>query len=415
LASEFDKPHEDGRSTPHFQEEHREEAGGYRIFYLGPADIAVLERWGSRSIRDTFAGLGYFAFVSAVANFIRTGAKEDYEIMLNSIERDLECFYLLPPNLAFYLSDFVCGRNREPSDCGFELARQKERPGMLRHVMVTPETEKAGLDCPRLAIQFPLLVFDAAIGEFGGAAAAKEQIREFLCSDEGAGWGDSVLKLGQIDPFLFVGDWGDLFGLQRFGDVLRAFVRERASAHAVQHSATPMRVAFRLALPDEAPLLPHVVNSMVAAVERRIGHDNPGRNVSKGTRFRALVDEFVSDPGDLERCHRNQSLSKSERAGALVLDIVCTLSVPGRDIGLFQPMLEELYDSDNGHWFPLAIATSLYDAVLEGNKQAIVLVGAVIELTRCDYKARIELDAVFESWREMARAPVQKSSPSLWR
>lgn len=413
LAQEFEDVDESGNPAKPLRDQASEDFGGFKIIFFGPADKTSIRRWAEVKVQKSFAGKGYFGLLCKVACFIRSGVKADYDAMMAYVDGRVEFFRTLPLSLSTFLSDQLCGENQEPVVCGYADALRTERPGFLRHVMFLPSAEKGGLNCASFARRFPTLGLDLIVGEYGPERIG-DCIRRYVCSEEGTAWLSDALELGQIDPFKHVGSWKEFFELERVGPIFREFVIRRARQREVCNTYSPLRSVFYLQLPEEVSLLPHLVRSIDLAVQSRALTDSRVIDLSHGKKFKALVKEFGVSSDDALRCQADNSLTKSERAGAFIFEAANHDAIDHDVHDYYIRRIYGLYERENGSWFPPAIATVLSDAVFDNNKNAIAVIGLLIELTRRDYAARLALDIVFADWREMARAPVQKSFNSIW-
>jgi hypothetical protein len=215
----------------------------------------------------------------------------------------------------------------------------------------------------------------------------------------------------------FVSRWGVLFELDgELGAGLRRLALKFSDARVrVQYVYDEIH-AFNLKLPQEAGFLPHLVNMLVESTISPYPHfEKEERSLTREERMSELVGKYVSDPKELIKIVHKHDFSTRVRAASTILvgfhptSIRLECPPPSKEDFL------ELYDPLECNWYIPAVALLLTDAIAAGQQDAMEAMGCLIDRAQADFGARIALNPVLNSWRELARAPVQKlATPNLW-
>jgi hypothetical protein len=198
--------------------------------------------------------------------------------------------------------------------------------------------------------------------------------------------------------------WGDMLSEApaRESDLRNAFFAA-SSGPVKSRRSLGRRHSFKLNLPSEASLLPHLIRPIIQS--------NTGAWVKLENQelkeWEQIVKEFVSDNRMLEQIINDCEQPSSHRAAALLMSL---LHPDGdRDLGNKKQMLIEFYSPDIATWYLNGVETCLRLLATERDPAARAIVGGLLDAARTDYEGRNELQEVLKSWRETSYAPVQSA------
>jgi hypothetical protein len=245
-----------------------------------------------------------------------------------------------------------------------------------------------------------------AVGLWSGLARE----RAVLDSEEVA---SSIVSLLIENHYLLsgaVGRWGKLLKRRsKEANELRGAILAYARTHlepGLEDTGWGERLdTFPLRLPEEAALLPHLVNRIVGLTS----------NTQIGQRLKRvgkLISEFSPKPSDLVKVAEDMELEPSARAGAVIMYLLhpSTVKAGGleEDRGI-SALLSDLWVPGVGTWYPSAVRECL--SLLASEEQPIArrILGCLLDRARGDLFGSQELEHILDAWREKSHGPVQRS------
>jgi hypothetical protein len=123
--------------------------------------------------------------------------------------------------------------------------------------------------------------------------------------------------------------------------------------------------AFSLNLPDEARLLPHIVNSLIeyALPGHMLSHSDLQAPSVRTASLRSLVARFVDDPKALETVIDDVELDNRTKAAGVMLYLMHPNTEESPERPEYGERLIELYDAKQGRWYLPAAAVCLERAI----------------------------------------------------
>jgi hypothetical protein len=160
---------------------------------------------------------------------------------------------------------------------------------------------------------------------------------------------------------------------------------------------------FKLVLPDEAMLLPHLLHALVLHLGPE-GHDErgPGDRLAEAHK---LVGHLADNVELLLDISRDMKLPLPSRAAATFLSLLHPNN--GQKPKIEPDAIVNCYDKEISSWYFRAFTLCLTFLSSEQESVARETVGRLLEKTRADYEARQALRPLFRLWRETSLAPVQ--------
>lgn len=160
---------------------------------------------------------------------------------------------------------------------------------------------------------------------------------------------------------------------------------------------------FKLNLPSEVSLLPHLVNALLS--NRGYYH-----NVAEDKMLTFLsikISRMVDDTMYLREIIYDLSQPQAIRASGLIAFLLHPNG--SKELGDIKQQLVEFYTSKIGDWYIRSIAICLRLLATEEDSDAKWIVNSLLEATRADYEARQCLDGLLNLWRESSHSPIQKA------
>jgi hypothetical protein len=168
--------------------------------------------------------------------------------------------------------------------------------------------------------------------------------------------------------------------------------------------------SFQLNLPLEAPLLPHLVNSLLMTISLfyrdNVFHED-NKSDSELEFVSKSVHEMVGDVSLLTQISNDSALSINIRAAAALMLLLH--SSDNKDLKSQQKLLIELYSPEISYWYTRAVITCLSLVTTEESPAARWIIGSLLDVTRGNYEGRQYLEQLLALWRESSYAPIQKA------
>jgi hypothetical protein len=199
--------------------------------------------------------------------------------------------------------------------------------------------------------------------------------------------------------------WG--FLLKEFKDdkedQLRKLFLEVPSKVNDEYSISLSFHPFKLFLPLEALLLPHLINALLISRDRHQFQANDGRELDF---FSKTIMEMVEDVLALRNIVDDLNQDQITRAGAAL----ALLLHPNNGISYLREikvLLVQFYNSEVGLWYLRAITLCLRLLTKENDPDAKWIIHSLLESSRTNYEARRHIQRVLAHWRESSHAPIQ--------
>jgi len=160
---------------------------------------------------------------------------------------------------------------------------------------------------------------------------------------------------------------------------------------------------FKLNLPSEVSLLPHLVNALLS--DRGYYH-----NVEEDKMLTFLsikISRMVDDTMYLREIIYDLSQPPAIRASGVIAFLLHPNG--SKELGDIKQQLVEFYTSKMGDWYIRTIAICLRLLATEEDSDAKWIVNSLLEATRADYEARQCLHGLLNLWRESSHSPIQKA------
>ena len=194
--------------------------------------------------------------------------------------------------------------------------------------------------------------------------------------------------------------------------MLRESAIPKSSKAVVRQRFVRQLYTFKLALPSEAELLPHILGAMLDAMDgpqHRIMRTN--RNASRSQLCEWAL-EYVPEKMLLRTIWMDDKISKRARAAALVLYLLH----PAADDTVELRIFFNLYEDSDASWLLPGIGYALFDRIARRERIALETFGVLLQRSANNFFGRSALDPVLQAWREMPGSPVTKfGQRELWR
>jgi hypothetical protein len=187
---------------------------------------------------------------------------------------------------------------------------------------------------------------------------------------------------------------------------LRSALRDAAQAPVADISMWRNRFhLIKLDLPNDAALLPHILNCLVAKADASQPRKPPTsilRDVA------TIVDGMVGDLQSLQKVAQNYKQDTRVRAAASML-LLLHPEGHSKLSELYQPIVG-FHGAEIGMWYFKAVCFCIRLLGSESDPSARLFVGSLLDVTRADYLGRAEIQQLLTQWRETSNAPAQKVS-----
>jgi hypothetical protein len=160
---------------------------------------------------------------------------------------------------------------------------------------------------------------------------------------------------------------------------------------------------FKLNLPSEVSLLPHLVNALLSyrAYYHNVEEDKMLTFLSK------KISRMVDDTMYLREIIYDLSQPPAIRASGVIAFLLHRNG--SKELGDIKQQLVEFYVSKIGDWYIRSIAICLRLLAREEDADAKWIVNSLLDATRADYEARQCLHGLLNLWRESSHSPIQKA------
>jgi hypothetical protein len=167
---------------------------------------------------------------------------------------------------------------------------------------------------------------------------------------------------------------------------------------------------FKLKLPLDAILLPHLLSSLIDQFDLLSREGDAGKQPEEKqlSGYGKLIYGFVNNASLLEKISERSDLSQEVRAASLIMFLLHPKG--NKRFKRKHRLLIKLYSQEIGFWYLEAIKICLTLLSNEEDSAARSVMGYLLDMTRADYERRQQLQQLLALWRESSYAPVQKSN-----
>lgn len=340
------------------------------------------------------------------------------ENLLDAVRDDLAVLSVFPRPTMELLPFIPNQYSSEPRRLREELCSEDQlrgrfengRGGLVSQFRISPPPQKKEAEAWQKTIdEFPSLALHFFLDE--SFVITRNQKHRYIDSPEGA----RLLANKALDePRLlldYAAAWGKFITLcPDLEDKLKSALVEVCKRFAPSESPVGGIRAFPFAvrLPSEAPLLPHVWNSLVNAPlhHRGLIGDSWFLPAKGQDSIEGRVKQLCKVDA-LRQVMRESSSTEEEAAAAMLL-----LIHPDRDpsdVTECQEVFVSHYQPGIHNWYLKGVAAALLFGVSANEATTCSVLDKLLQKARTDYEGRMALDPVLESWRQTSNAPVQKS------
>ena len=207
------------------------------------------------------------------------------------------------------------------------------------------------------------------------------------------------------------GHWGKLLScMPDIEDRLRGAIR--------QCSVDPCRTfffgaeihPFPLQFPDEAHLLPHVLNHISECVlfGRQPATASPSDAVEVFSAERQ-ASVYVAEPESLIGILNDSNQTVDVRGASLLMYVLHSDADQERSAALMQ-IIPDFCRTRNSYWYPRSAAIALQKKIASREVAAMSALAQLFDEIRDDFAARLTVQPVIDIWRQSSRAPVTKTA-----
>jgi hypothetical protein len=364
--------------------------------YYKPARELGWKNWSAQIWNDLETSSGVLKTIFNVLNLVRSPTLPHLQTLRLDRGATSEDFRLLPMSVRSYISETAISDYSKPRD-----VLEQKFPGWSRTTTIA-DSPNERIDWKKMAREeswwvLYLLCQDREDVQDG---FKKAENRELLI--------DSLLK--DTSMLEFIRGWGALFNdLELLGPQLRhvALVNSAAPVQFHTFGGIIKWQAFRLRLPEEAAMLPHLLGMFINLTSTvgqygRAKHENPQfGNISN------LIASYGVTSEMLLRVGGNHNNEKRVRAAAIAMSFLLGDATAGEIPSKLT--LVDLYEESEGHWFLPAAALILSDGIGAENRDALETMGALLERGKNDFDGRLAINKAIRDWREISGSPVQKN------
>ena len=384
----------------------REEQGPLIIDYLQQIDILPVKDWKDEAVKELIESSGAARAIGLAAFAIQCGKREvieEFLIFIGGFHR----IELLPEYMKTYFSTDCIKSN---GDIDLDLVLNRKHPGQTARVSISFKGEITRPDLMRICLSMPSWIV-YHIRENSSVALIDQIANDNDVAD--------IFLLG-LRRLSAPGLWFSLIGLisnanEGLGASLRRLALERADEELSTMWAQREILPFRLALPLETPLLPHVLRLSLSRIgsfpmTRARSRKDAGANTKSA---RALINGFIDDSVDLIE------LTKGERDIKIRLAALALHFLRRSDDFMPSPFDEEMivssYAGEHGDLFLPSISLFLLGLADRNAETAFRILNRVLEKAARDLPGRIALETDLETIREYSISPLSASyQRSVW-
>ncbi|WP_434712001.1 hypothetical protein NMA58_00880 [Rhizobium sp. YTUHZ045] len=359
----------------------------------GPRDWNT---WSSEILAELTAAGGYFKAIAAVCKYLKSPTHATYEALFD-ISPNLEWLRKLPGHLGLAFNRKALVTASPFSDCG-HIVDNSPYAGKLRAIYHHGPREFTEEDWIEILHKIPehfchLLTFGER--HLPAAIWSSPKFIDAICDFDPDQLASIISHLPNSVP-------------EDLRSAVIAKVVEFGDGNLGNPAYVRKVLPFELRLPEEACLLPWIVNMLTERASMELvlnGEASPDEGISH------IVKGYICDPNKLADLISDQSVSIAIKAAAAIM------------LSLHFASGELLSKYDWNQWYSPAEAPWLIPALCHANtpnvrvrdESSMRKLASVLSLARKDYPSKFASSAVILSWRELAYQPLAGSPADLWQ
>ncbi|EKU96872.1 hypothetical protein Lepto7375DRAFT_0792 [Leptolyngbya sp. PCC 7375] len=203
----------------------------------------------------------------------------------------------------------------------------------------------------------------------------------------------------------FPSSWGNFLkeAPDRETDLRTAFLKASANKVSDQGSVGGIE-PFRINLPKEAPLLPHILNTFLSY---RIKAPR-NREIDKELAYiQKTITAFCPNCSELENIFKDTNITPGIQAAAAMALLLHPDS--NRSLNNLKQPIVDFFKEDLGSWYTNVVISCLRFLSTEEDKNACWIMNHVLDNYRDNYDQRRCIQELLSHWREISYAPIQKA------
>ncbi|HYG89757.1 MAG TPA: hypothetical protein VD978_26275 [Azospirillum sp.] len=396
------------------------EARYYR--FIGNIDCT---EWPSETWEWLKGQKGYLGFLYNIFRIHVDRTKESVERVINMLGDEVEILSAFPEYLrvamsyngdttALYAGKPPCVEYLHSEDYGLS-SELTFIAGTLRESVNFSSFTKEHID-----IALFLLGSDFAETEYG------RQYSLYAKSRDGGVQIVNAIMENRFVLFSVVHLWGKVFLLPNgAGDAIRAEVAKITNFPVMRDRYARSISHFRISLPEESSMLPHILMEVIHSVSRTNSHIRRKKSINvkerldeRLTRKQLLgqtISKFVEHSSQLLSVAKDTSCGADVRGAASAMYLLHPDSNASGRADVIDTV-NKIYDTGVSSWFPYAVAEALHEGIASDEQESINAIGILMQKSRWNFSSRLMMDGKISEWREISRAPVQRHhDPDLWR
>ncbi|WP_309732096.1 hypothetical protein [Chamaesiphon sp. OTE_75_metabat_556] len=185
----------------------------------------------------------------------------------------------------------------------------------------------------------------------------------------------------------------------------RKIILSNISENVIDEDTFPGFTSFKLNLPLEANLIPHLLNAMLTT--QRIFWVHREIHREQHDVIKKMIFEMVPNTMCLQQIYKNTEMGSRVQAASLIMLLLHPES--DEKITNVKELIVDFYTSKIGHWYIKALSVCLCLLTTEQDLAAQWIMNKLIDTTRTDYESRKYLESVLALWRESSHAPIQSA------
>jgi hypothetical protein len=194
--------------------------------------------------------------------------------------------------------------------------------------------------------------------------------------------------------------WGRLLDLCKGSEGIKAAIRAAAPKWTASNQPIGELYTFALQLPEEIELLPAVIH--IAVGPRFTFEGEPHLSSPE------IVARYVPEVDSLLRIFGASQPFAPEVKGAAAIMCLLHPDLPSVHSSECIQAIVHNYRPHAKRWYLCAAATSLEGLIGQGNTLAIEALGSLLLAITTDLSARLELNDIFDNFRQKSKAPVNQ-------
>jgi hypothetical protein len=375
------------------------------------------KKWGSRVWKDFASAPGILGLMYRIFALAHSPTTQNLQTLLDAVGDSLQILYRLPSHVQSFLpvDRWDTSRGYHPEVWGRmtseDIANGVSRDYFGCDYTVSVTSLETVSDWESLIDSWPHVALDMLASEGSTRRLSTDEINSVFTKLAARAADEPSFMI--LEPGLLGSILSNLEpGLER---MLRDSIVQ-AGGGPVRTKGMEQVRPYRLELPDESCVLPHIVCALLSSVgSARWPYDfYPGHEPLTMNDVGTIVRKYSENSNALLTIALNLEVSQIVRASALIMYLLHPQRDPTRASELYR-LLGELQHAGARPWYLKGVATAFELAIASCDLHAIKSLGAILHELSGDFESRVEADSIFENWRQSSSAPVTNSStPELW-